>query len=98
MTPTKAVQFDMKKINKFGNNFVFHPQIFAVLMWELGFIFLMAILYSSCVHCYFPLTSVLFFQNKTLAAAKMNCLGGSSFLRGVLTEHREMKTVFLPSL
>lgn len=49
MTPTKVVQFDMKKISKFGNNFISHPQIFAVLMYELGFIFLMAILYSSCV-------------------------------------------------
>lgn len=91
----------MKKISKFRNNFDFHPQIFAVLMWELGFrVFNGHLILILCCseHCYFPLTSVLFFQNKTLTAAKMNCLDGSSFLMGVLIEYREMKIVFLLSL
>ena len=44
-------------------------------------------------HCYFPVTSVLFFQGKILVTNKMNCLDGSSFLMGVLTEYRGMKSL-----
>lgn len=68
-------------------------------MWELGFIFLMAILYSSCVHCYFPLTSVLFFQNKTLAAARINSAWVVPVFSGVfLTEYRDENSVSVITL